>query len=105
VELRITNGSEAMLTYEEMQSAEDSTEVAIVQIPTGNIVVASTNEKFIEISKTNVLRKYTAVVPIGKNKIACSQDGVIKICNYHTGKILQTIDDHKRVLSYTLHPG
>lgn len=44
VELRITNGSEPILTYKEMQSVQDSSAIVILQIPTGNIIVASTGE-------------------------------------------------------------
>jgi COMPASS component SWD3 len=44
-----------------------------------------------------------AIVTIGNNKIACSRDGFMEIWNFETGKRLQKIDDHRQVLSYTLH--
>ena len=44
VELRIIDASEPFLTYKEMQSVEDCCEIGMIQIPTGNIVVASTGE-------------------------------------------------------------
>ena len=47
--------------------------------------------------------KCTNIIRIGKNKIACSQGDFIEIWNYETGKLLQKIDDHRRLLSYTLH--